>query len=216
VALVCRHALDAVLLEATLTGHRFTVTGVDVGGLEGPPGSDADVVVVDAGLPAGTAARAAAAAKRAPGPAPRVVVLCGDLDDAEIRDLVEAGADGFVRVDEGVDAAVTTLETVLRGQPAIPPAMLGSLLRGLIERRRDEDVAIDRYTRLSAKERAVVALLAEGADHEAIADRLVLSPHTARTHIQNVLRKLDVHSRLEAIALVERYDLLQRFPPEPA
>jgi DNA-binding NarL/FixJ family response regulator len=89
--------------------------------------------------------------------------------------------------------------------------MLGTLLRDLIVSSREEDVVVDRFASLSKREREVISLVAEGLDHEAISELLYLSPNTTRTHIQNVLRKLEVHSRLEAITLVTRYHLLERF-----
>jgi DNA-binding NarL/FixJ family response regulator len=80
--------------------------------------------------------------------------------------------------------------------------MLGGLLSRLISHRQELDVARERLARLTHRERQVLALLAEGADNDAIARTLVISPQTARTHIQNILTKLDVHSRLEATAFL--------------
>jgi len=65
-----------------------------------------------------------------------------------------------------------------------------------------------RIARLTRREREVLALLAIGADNQHIAQDLVISPQTARTHIQNVLNKLGVHSRLEAAAFVRQTDVL--------
>ena len=62
--------------------------------------------------------------------------------------------------------------------------------------------------RLTRREREVLALLTEGADNEAIAESLYISPETARTHVQNLLGKLEVHSRLEAAAFVVQNGIL--------
>jgi DNA-binding NarL/FixJ family response regulator len=61
---------------------------------------------------------------------------------------------------------------------------------------------------LTKREREVLALLAHGATKEVIAEALVISPQTARTHIQNILDKLSVHSQLEAVAFVRRDGIL--------
>ena len=82
--------------------------------------------------------------------------------------------------------------------------MLGTLLHRLIQRRRERDEALRRMAGLTRREREVLALLADGGDNETIADRLFISPETARTHIQNVLGKLRVHSRLEAASFVNQ------------
>ena len=76
--------------------------------------------------------------------------------------------------------------------------MLGGLLGNLIERRRRDAGATARFERLTRREREILALIARGEDRDEIADRLVISPQTARTHIQNVLTKLEVHSRIDA------------------
>ncbi len=92
----------------------------------------------------------------------------------------------------------------------VPPAMLGTLLRGLINQRREEDFVVSRFHTLTRRERDVLALITEGrTDHE-IGDALYISPQTARTHAHKVLRKLDVHSRLEASILAVDYRLIER------
>jgi two-component system response regulator DevR len=60
----------------------------------------------------------------------------------------------------------------------------------------------------------VVALIVEGLDNAAIGERMFVSPNTARTHVQNILRKLEVSSRLEAASLASTFGLLDRFPIE--
>ena len=66
-----------------------------------------------------------------------------------------------------------------------------------------------RMSRLTRRERQILVLLAGGADNHAIARELVISPETARTHIQKVLGKLGVHSRLEAAAFVMQNGIME-------
>ncbi len=140
------------------------------------------------------------------------VVLAGAANDgATLMAAVKAGADGYVTVADGVDAVLGTLRRVERGESSVPPGMLGALLRGLIEFRREDDRVVERFASLGKREREVLAEVVAGLDHHAIAAKLHLSPHTARTHTQNVLAKLGVHSRLEAARLVFEHDLLARF-----
>jgi len=77
-----------------------------------------------------------------------------------------------------------------------------------LRRKRDQDRDFEKVARLTSREREVLALLAEGSDNDSIARSLVISPQTARTHIQNILGKLEVHSRLEAAAFVLQSGLL--------
>ena len=96
------------------------------------------------------------------------------------------------------------------GETLIPSRMLGPLLTNLLRRKKDQDRAHDRIARLTRREREVLALLADGADNDDIGRALVISPQTARTHVQNILGKLSVHSRLEAAAFVTQNGDLAR------
>ena len=93
--------------------------------------------------------------------------------------------------------------------------MLGDLLGRLMWRRHEQDEVLQRIARLTRRERDVLGLLAGGARTEAIAETLVISPQTARTHVQNILGKLGVHSRLEAAALVNQAGMLAGLTGEP-
>jgi two-component system, NarL family, nitrate/nitrite response regulator NarL len=80
----------------------------------------------------------------------------------------------------------------------------------LVRRHEEQDQALQRISKLTPRERQVLGLLAEGGDNDAIAQALIISPQTARTHVQNVLGKLGVHSRLEAAALARRHGVVKR------
>ncbi len=145
----------------------------------------------------------------------RVLVVGPPGDDAALLAAMRAGADGYVGSDESVEDLVDALHRVRRGEAPIPPGMLGTLLRSLIEARREDDEAVRRFSALSAREQEVLALVVAGCDRREIGRRLYLSPHTARTHIQNILVKLGVHSQLEASTFVLNHGLLERFGSEP-
>jgi DNA-binding NarL/FixJ family response regulator len=145
--------------------------------------------------------------------ATRVLVL-GRLDQRSLLDALEGGVDGYLSIESGLDELGRAVDRVLEGELYIPSGMLGGLLRELILRRRDEDVVVRKFNRLSRREREVLRLMAQGVDPQKMAAALYLSPHTIRTHVQNVIDKLEVHSRAEAAALAVDFDLLSRFPPE--
>jgi DNA-binding NarL/FixJ family response regulator len=137
-----------------------------------------------------------------------VLVLIDTQDATEILSALETGAVGTVSRDDRLDDVLRTVRGALRGEACVPRRLLGSVLGELIARRRRDDAVQLRYGRLSRREREVLALLAEGLDHTRIATALVISPQTARTHIQNILEKLEVHSRLEAAGLALEHDLV--------
>jgi DNA-binding NarL/FixJ family response regulator len=125
---------------------------------------------------------------------------------------LEAGADGYAAEDVGLEGLAEAARRVQAGESVIPEGMLGMLLRSLIRRRREDDAALARFNCLSRREQEVLQLMVEGLDHQQIAAKLIVSPHTARTHIQKVLEKLGVHSRIEAARFALDHDLLERFP----
>lgn len=159
-----------------------------------------DLVLLHADLPGLSGIDACLAIKSS---CPSVtVIVFGDGGDADaLLAAIEAGADGYVGTEEELDGLVSAVGRVLTGEFLVPSHMLGQLLQRLVRRRRRSDGALERYLRLTPREREVLTLLVDGCDHEAVASTLVISPQTVRTHIQNLLRKLEVHSRLEAVAL---------------
>jgi len=132
----------------------------------------------------------------------RVMLLAPEDDHDLLLDALEAGATGYLTKGSPLGELIEAARAVHNGETLVPRHMLGALLAGLIRRRRAEDDAVRQIAGLTKREREVLALLARGADNDAIAQALVISPQTARTHIQNVLGKLGVHSRLEAAAFV--------------
>jgi DNA-binding NarL/FixJ family response regulator len=138
----------------------------------------------------------------------RVIVFSAQEDEQILVQALEAGASGYLSKGAPLAELINATRAVHRGEALVPPRMLGALLRRLIVRRRERDDALKRMAKLTRREREVLALVAQGADNDAIAQHLVISPETARTHIQNVLGKLGVHSRLEAAAFVTQNGIL--------
>ena len=130
------------------------------------------------------------------------MLVVGDRTErALLLEALESGADGYVSTDASVSQLVDGTKRVGAGDAFVPPQMLGELLRWLIDARRHEEAALERFSRLSRREKEILGLLVAATPLDAIADRLVISPDTARTHVQNLLKKLEVHSRVEAVAL---------------
>ena len=137
-------------------------------------------------------------------PRPRTLFLDHAPDEEHLLEAIEAGVDGYTTGVDGLEGIAEAIRVTARGESVVPSAMLGPLLRRLIQRRRDAAEAADRLSALTRREREVFGLLIEGQDDDAIAATLFISPETARTHVQRILRKLEVHSRVEAVALAAR------------
>jgi two-component system, NarL family, response regulator LiaR len=140
-------------------------------------------------------------------PGCRVIVLSDTEDEKILVRAVEAGASGFLTKASPLTTLVDAVKRVDAGETLIPSDMLGGLLARLVNRRQLQRNAVRMMVRLTRREKEVLGLLAAGADNQAIGRALVMSPQTARTHIQNILGKLEVHSRLEAAAFVVRNGL---------
>ena len=137
----------------------------------------------------------------------KVVVLDDRPDRWGLLAAVRAGTDGYVTRDEPLHAVLDTVRLVHDGQARIPARMLGQLLRDLASEQRQSAEVVELLMRLTRREREVLALLAEGCDPTAVAEILTISVQTARTHIQNIIQKFGVHSRLEVTALAREHGL---------
>lgn len=162
-----------------------------------------DVVVVDYRLQDGDGVEAARRI-RAASPASQILMLTGMPDPRILVEAIDAGCCGFVTKDKALDQLIHAVRLANAGESYIEPSALASLLPRL--RSGHHVVGSD----LTPREREVLQLMAEGLDNEAIAGRLILSVHTIRNHVQNILVKLDAHSKLEAVAVATREGLLRQ------
>jgi DNA-binding NarL/FixJ family response regulator len=128
-------------------------------------------------------------------PGTKVVVLGDDRDVDVMLAAIRAGAAGVVGKTHGAGTVLRVVDAVLAGEAAIPRAMLLELARRMAAKDRSADSPL---ARLSPRERQVLALLSRGWDNARIGRDLFISQHTVRTHIQNILEKLGMHSKLEA------------------
>ena len=130
-----------------------------------------------------------------------VTLVLGPDDPAPMIEAVEAGALGYLSRESSLKEIERGSVSVAQGTAIIPPFMLGSLLHHVVERRRGQSAALEQLDGLTAREREVFQLAAMGLGHDGIAERLFISPATARTHLHRIFKKLDIHSKAELVAL---------------
>jgi two-component system nitrate/nitrite response regulator NarL len=134
------------------------------------------------------------------------VLVVWPSDDVDVLvSALEAGAIGFVGQSGDLSELTAAVRAAVAGESVIPNHLLGGVLRRLIERRREDSRAVELFRALSSREQEVLALLGRGLDQGGIAHALLISPQTARTHIQNVITKLELHSRVEAASFAVEY-----------
>ena len=165
----------------------------------------ADVMVVDGDLPDDGASRLCAEMSGRAGSS-RVIALSCSSEPERIVTAIRAGAAAWVRKDQSLADLLQVIRGVARGETWLPPRETGNVVRLLLheqDRRREHERLL---AALTPRERAVLTCLADGTGHrDAIARQLGLSVNTVRTHLQNIMAKLGVHSALEAVALTRDY-----------
>ncbi|MFJ6697376.1 LuxR C-terminal-related transcriptional regulator [Streptomyces sp. NPDC091272] len=137
-------------------------------------------------------------------PAVRTVVLAEKDDPRRAALALQAGASGWVAKDCSLQRLLAVIRGVLRDETHLPPALLTGVLRELTAARKHRTESERLVESLTPREREVLRCMVAGLGRKAVAERLFLSPHTVRTHMQNVLGKLGVHSTLAAVALARR------------
>lgn len=136
------------------------------------------------------------------------VVVISDSRDRELLDAaVRAGVRGWVEPSCSVEHLIQVMHGVHRGETWYPPALMTPVLDSLLEADQHEQQRSSALVGLSERELEILALLVQGLTRREIAARLTVSPHTVRTHINNLLHKLEVHSVLAAVSLARQAGL---------
>ncbi|MEV5611788.1 response regulator transcription factor [Streptomyces sp. NPDC052225] len=192
--------------RAAAEGRRFDVLLVDADlGAASLQGMRPPTVVPDSAAQDGLVdGISLVAGVRSGQPAVRTVVLAERDDPRRAALALQAGASGWVAKDCSLSRLLTVIRGVLRDETHLPPALLTGVLRELTAARKHRTESERLVESLTPREREVLRCMVAGLGRKAVAERLFLSPHTVRTHMQNVLGKLGVHSTLAAVALARR------------
>jgi DNA-binding NarL/FixJ family response regulator len=145
--------------------------------------------------------------------APEVkVIILGviDLTD-EIMACIEAGAAGYVLKEDSFDHLVDTIRSVHRGESFCTPQMTASLFTRIAELASESMPKIPPNSiRLTGRELEIITLIAEGLPNKEIAQRLFIETQTVKNHVHNILDKLQLHNRFEAVQYAHERNLLKK------
>ncbi len=148
-------------------------------------------------------------------PTTKILMLTVSDDDQDLFEAIKAGASGYLLKEVSVEEVADSVRAVVQGQTLISPSMASKLLT--------EFVALDKrvtekqqYTspRLTSRELEVLKLVAKGMSNRDIASDLYISENTVKNHVRNILEKLHLHSRMEAVIYAVRERLLDLNDPD--
>jgi DNA-binding NarL/FixJ family response regulator len=142
-------------------------------------------------------------------PSTKVVVMTAHDDDRLLVEAVEAGASGFLSKDMPADEILKATKAAAEGEVLIDPVTLTRLLAQVAREREEQRDALTLLNDLTERERQILQMLAAGKRNDDIATELFISPQTVQTHVRNILGKLRVHSKLEAVAFAVKHGAIQ-------
>ena len=172
-----------------------------------------DIVLMDIRMPRRSGIEACGAIKEV-APSAKIIMLTISDEEEDLFEAIRAGASGYLLKDLPLDEVADTVRAVHGGQSLINPSMAAKLLTefaGLA--RRDEEEA-ERAApvpapRLTDREMQVLKLVARGMNNRDIAKELFISENTVKNHVRNILEKLQIHSRMEAVMVAVREKLIE-------
>jgi DNA-binding NarL/FixJ family response regulator len=161
-----------------------------------------DVAVMDLLMPGGMDGIEATRQVRHLSPHTQVVVLTAHTDEARVIGALRAGAIGYVRKDADPELLLTAVRAAAKGQSMLDPAIAGSVLQEMVR-----GTAVLPLT-LTDRELVVLRQLAHGKTNREIAIELVVSEETIKTHVGNILSKLQLHQRTQAVVAALKQGLI--------
>ena len=144
-------------------------------------------------------------------PSARIIMLTISDEEADLYEAIKAGATGYLLKEISIDEVASAVRALYDGQSLISPAMASKLLTefALMAKRSNERSQQVPTPRLTERELEVLKLVARGLNNRDIAKEPFISENTVKNHIRNILEKLQLHSRMEAVVYAVREKLLE-------
>ena len=167
-----------------------------------------DVVLMDVRMPKMSGIEATRAIAEAV-PSAKILMLTVSDEEEDLYEAVKAGATGYLLKEISIEEVANAIRAVVTGQSLISPSMASKLLTEFtnLAKKADERQAVP-TPRLTERELEVLKLVARGMNNRDIAKELFISENTVKNHVRNILEKLHLHSRMEAVVYAVREKLL--------
>ena len=168
-----------------------------------------DVVLMDVRMPRLSGIEAAAQIRDGI-PSAKILMLTVSDEEEDLYEAVKAGANGYLLKEISIEEVADAIRAVTQGQSLISPSMASKLLDEFNTLSRQADSRQSPHApRLTERELEVLQLVAQGLSNKRIAEKLFISENTVKNHVRNMLEKLHVHSRMEAVLLAMRENLIE-------
>ena len=168
-----------------------------------------DLVLMDVRMPGRGGIDACQAIKDAV-PHTKILMLTISDEEEDLYDAIKAGASGYLLKEISIEEVAGAIRSVHAGQSLISPSMASKLLTEFAAMaRKDEEKQQMPTPRLTDREMEVLTLVAQGLNNRDIAKELFISENTVKNHVRNILEKLHLHSRMEAVVYAVREKLLE-------
>ena len=166
-----------------------------------------DVILLDIRMPKRSGIEACLAIKEAV-PSAKIIMLTVSDEEADLYEAVKSGAAGYLLKDSSIEEVAQAVRVVADGQSLISPSMAVKLIDEFKQMSRPERENVPGGLRLTERELEVLRLVAKGMNNREIARQLYISENTVKNHVRNILEKLQLHSRMEAVMYAVREKLL--------
>ncbi|MHB2023409.1 MAG: response regulator [Mycobacteriales bacterium] len=168
-----------------------------------------DIVLMDVRMPGHSGIEACLSIKSAV-PSAKIIMLTISDEEADLYEAIKAGAMGYLLKEISIEEVATAIRAVYGGQSLISPSMASKLLSEFASMiKKSDDQPQVPAPRLTEREMEVLRLVAKGLNNRDIAKQLFISENTVKNHIRNILEKLQLHSRMEAVVYAVREKLLE-------
>jgi len=171
-----------------------------------------DVFLMDIRMPKTSGIEACRATKEV-APSAKIVMLTISDEEEDLFEAIRAGASGYLLKDIPLDEVAEAVRSVAGGQSLINPSMAGKLLTefATLAKRDSEEERVQHVAapKLTDREMEVLKLVARGMNNRDIAKELYISENTVKNHVRNILEKLQIHSRMEAVMIAVREKLIE-------
>ena len=207
VLLIDDHALFRVGLQTLLESRGITVVGTAGSGKEGlrlAEEEKPDVILLDMRMPDMSGLEVLCELRRNGAKMPIVMLTTSD-DEKDLVDALRNGAQGYLLKDIEPEELEQVLQDISAGKTVVAPTLTGVLAKVVQDGDQEVEVPESPFSSLTPREMEILCHLAEGQSNKVIARNLGISDGTVKLHVKAILRKLDVHSRVEAAVIaVER------------